>query len=78
MDSTPPPENNVAVELGERNLAHVCTYQKTTSVPNLVAIARSVTSPLRHQCSMTAISKVLHMFVNQLLFRYENFASTFI
>ena len=28
--------------------------------------------------SLTAISKVLHMFVNQVLFRYKNVASVFI
>ena len=49
VDSTPP-ENNVTVDLGRWNLAHVCTCQKTTPVPNLVAIARLVTSLWRHQC----------------------------
>ena len=44
MDSTPPPENNVTVELGQGNLAHVFTCQKTTPVPNLVAIDQSMTS----------------------------------
>ena len=35
----PPPENNVTVELGHWKLVHICTCQKTTPVPNLVAIA---------------------------------------
>ena len=40
----PPPGNNVTVELGQWNLARVCTYQKTNSMPNLVAKAPLVTS----------------------------------
>ena len=40
----PPPENNVAVELGQCNFAHVFTCQKITPVLNLVAIAQSMTS----------------------------------
>ena len=39
VDSTPPPENNVTVELGQWNLAQAFACQKTTPVPNLVAIA---------------------------------------
>ena len=74
----PPPENNVTVKLGQWNLAHVRTCQKATPVPNLVAIAQSVTSLHVINVSSTAIPKVLHMFVNQVLLRYENFASIFI
>ena len=40
----PPPGSNVTVTLGQSNLAHVCTCQKTTPVSNLAAIAQSVTS----------------------------------
>ena len=39
VDSTPPPENKVNVELGLWNLAHSWTILKITPVPNLVAIA---------------------------------------
>ena len=78
----PLPENNVTIKVGQWNLAHVCTCQKTTPVSNLVAIAQSVTSLWRHngiiKISLTAISKVLHMFVNQVFICYENFASLFI
>ena len=44
---------------------------KTTPVPNLAAITQSVTSLRRQQCFLTAISRALHMFVNEVLFRYE-------
>ena len=46
-------------------------------MPNLVVIARSVSHYDVINVSLTAISKVLHMFVNQVLFRDENVASKF-
>ena len=39
-----PRDNNVTVALGQGNSAHICTGIKTTSVPNLDAIAQLLTS----------------------------------
>ena len=72
---SPPPENNVTVELAQWNLAQVCICQRTTSMPNLVAIAQLVTSLWRHQYFLDSI---IEDFVNQVLFRYENVATIFI
>ena len=39
-----PSEKDVTVELGQCNLAQICTSLKTAPVPNLVIIAQSMTS----------------------------------
>ena len=78
VDSTSPPENNITVELGQWNVAHVCTCQKTTSVPNLVAIARSVTSLWRHQCFFDNDIKGFAYVCKSSFISLWNFPSTFI
>ena len=61
-------------DIGRTNFWLPIWPKKATPVPNLVAIARSVKSLWRHQCLFDSHIKGLHMFVNQVLFRYENFA----